>query len=50
MSHKQLLLIMHEKALWESRNVYKRDRDRDFGWERREVYIKFNIRWEDNVI
>jgi hypothetical protein len=27
MPHKQLLLRMHEKTQWESRNVYNRDRD-----------------------
>jgi hypothetical protein len=25
MSHKQLLMRMHEKASWESRNVYNKD-------------------------
>jgi hypothetical protein len=29
MTPKQFLLRMHEKAPWESRNVYNRDRDRD---------------------
>jgi hypothetical protein len=27
MPHKQLLLRMHEKAPWESRNIYNKDKD-----------------------
>jgi hypothetical protein len=37
MTHKQFLLRMHDRAAWESSNVYDRDRDRDNN----------NRRWED---
>jgi hypothetical protein len=39
---KQFISIMHEKALWESRYLYNRDKDL---FEKESVYKKIKIYW-----